>query len=65
MKDVLIAITLRFPVACSCQFYYNDILDARLTGEKMSNFVKQKVKLIVATGYDANGVKTTDFNERQ
>jgi hypothetical protein len=65
MKNILIAIALAFPAISFCQYYYNDILDARATGERMKNYTQQKVKTINATGYDARGAKTTDFNEWQ
>ena len=65
MKNILIAVILLFPATTFCQYYYNDILDARVTGERMKNYAKQKVKTITATGYDANGAKTSDFNEWQ
>jgi hypothetical protein len=65
MKNILIALTLVFPATAFCQYYYNDILDARVNGERMKNYIQQKVKKITATGYDANGAKTTDFNEWQ
>ena len=65
MKNILIGIALVFPAVSFCQYYYNDILDARVTGEKMKNYTQQKVKTITATGYDARGAKTTDFNEWQ
>ncbi len=65
MKNILIGIALVFPAVSFCQYYYNDILDARITGEKMKIYTQQKVKTITATGYDARGAKTTDFNEWQ
>lgn len=65
MKNILIGITLVFPAVSFCQYYYNDILDARVTGEKMKTYTQQKVKSITATGYDTRGAKTTDFNEWQ
>ena len=65
MKNALIALALIFPVTALCQHYYNDILDARITGERMKNLTQQKVKTITATGYDARGAKTSDFNEWQ
>lgn len=65
MKNILLPVTLLFPITIFCQYYYNDILDARAMGERMRNYAKQKVKTITATGYDARGAKTTDFNEWQ
>ena len=65
MKNILIAIALVLPATVFCQYYYNDILDARTISERMKTYTKQKVKTITATGYDARGAKTTDFNEWQ
>jgi hypothetical protein len=65
MKNILLTITLLFPAALYSQYYYNDILDARSIGERMKNYISQKVKTITATGYDGRGAKTSDFNEWQ
>ena len=65
MKNILFAIILLYPPTAFCQYFYNDIIDARVTGERMKNYTQQKVKIITATGYDANGAKTTDFNQWQ
>ena len=47
------------------QYYYTDLVDARLLNDRMKNLTAQKVKSITATGYDAAGAKTSDFSERQ
>jgi YD repeat-containing protein len=65
MKNVLLTIALFSNITTFCQYYYNDITDARAIGEKMKNYIDRKVKTITATGYDARGAKTTDFNEWQ
>ena len=65
MKNVLLTIALFSNITTFCQYYYNDITDARAIGEKMKNYIGRKVKTITATGYDARGAKTTDFNEWQ
>jgi len=65
MKNILFAVALMLPLTVLCQYYYNDIMDARLINERMKNLAAQKVKTIVATGYDATGAKTSDFNEWQ
>jgi YD repeat-containing protein len=65
MKNILFIFTLLFPATIFSQYYYNDILDARTIGERMKNYVSQKVKTITATGYDSRGAKTTYFNEWQ
>ena len=65
MKTILLPFALALPFTVLCQFYYNDIIDARLISERMKNLTGLKVKTITATGYDARGSKTTDFNEWQ
>ncbi len=65
MKNILLPVALFISSSVFCQYYYNDIVDAGAIGERMNNYVKQKVKTITATGYDARGAKTTDFNEWQ
>ncbi len=65
MKNILFAVALMLPLTVLCQYYYNDIMDARLIIERMKSLAAQKVKTIVATGYDATGAKTSDFNEWQ
>jgi hypothetical protein len=56
--------------ACSLQlahsqYYYNDILGSRTLGARMKVYVDNKVKSVIAVGYDKQGVRTTDFNEWQ
>lgn len=65
MKNVLLTIALFSNITTFCQYYHNDITDARAISERMKNYINQKVKTIAATGYDARGAKTTDFNEWQ
>lgn len=65
MKNVLLAIALLSNFTSFCQYYYNDVMDARIISERMENYITQKIKTITATGYDARGAKTTDFNEWQ
>jgi hypothetical protein len=65
MKNILLLFLVCLPVSLFAQFYYSDIIDSRLLGERMKAYVTQKVKSVTATGYDARGVKSTDFNEYQ
>ncbi|MGZ8539458.1 MAG: hypothetical protein ACXWV6_02335 [Chitinophagaceae bacterium] len=65
MKNALLTIALLSNITSFCQYYYNDVMDARIISERMENYINQKVKTITATGYDARGSKTTDFNEWQ
>jgi hypothetical protein len=65
MRTTLLVTALLFYTTSFCQYYYSDITDAKAMGERMKNFVQQKVKTVTATGYDARGAKTSDFNEWQ
>ena len=65
MKNILFPVALMLHLTVACQYYYTDLMDARLINERMKNLTAQKVKKITATGYDAAGAKTNDFNEWQ
>jgi hypothetical protein len=65
MKNSFLFATLLLSFPAFCQHYYNDIADARLMSDRMKTYTSQKVKTITASGFDARGAKTTDFNEWQ
>lgn len=65
MKTVLLALLLLVSGITQGQYYYNDIEGARELGARMKGYIANKVKTVIATGYDERGVKTTDFNEWQ
>jgi len=65
MKNILFPVALMLHLTVFSQYYYTDLVDARLINDRMKNLTTQKVKSITATGYDANGAKTSDFNEWQ
>jgi len=65
MKNILLPVALMLHLTVFSQYYYTDLVDARLINDRMKNLTAQKVKLITATGYDAAGAKTSDFSERQ
>jgi YD repeat-containing protein len=65
MKNVFLAIAIFSHACCYCQYYYNDMEDAKAISARMKNYIDQKVKTISAAGYDARGAKTPDFNEWQ
>ena len=65
MKNILLPVALMLHLSVFSQYYYTDLVDARLINDRMKNLTAQKVKLITATGYDAAGAKTSDFSERQ
>lgn len=65
MRNTLILFALLFSANAFGQFYYTDLLDAKANNEKMKSYLDNKVISVTATGYDARGMKTTDFNEWQ
>jgi len=65
MKNILFPVALMLHLTVFSQYYYTDLVDARLINDRMKNLAAQKVKSITATGYDAAGAKTSDFNEWQ
>ncbi len=65
MRTILFIAALLFSTTTFCQYYYTDIADGQAISERMKTYSQQKVKTVTATGYDARGAITTDFNEWQ
>jgi hypothetical protein len=65
MKNTLLVITLLVSVNLRAQYYYNDIIGTQEINNRMKTYIVAKVQSVIATGYDAQGMKTTDFNEWQ
>jgi len=65
MKSLLLITLLCFSLSLHSQYYYNDIVGTMETSKQMQTFVSNKVRMVVATGFDHNGVKATDFSEVQ
>jgi hypothetical protein len=65
MKNLLLIAVLCTSVALNAQYYYNDIVGTQEINAKIKNFIAAKVQSITATGYDAQGRKSPDFNEWQ
>lgn len=65
MKTLLFALFLFITTVAKAQYYYNDIMGARVIEDRMKSYTTNKVKTVTAVGYDDRGVKTTDFNEWQ
>jgi hypothetical protein len=65
MKTSLLILSLTLFQLANCQYYYNDIVDARALGNRMKDYVTNKVSTITAVGFDKEGAKTGDFNEWQ
>lgn len=63
MKIPVLLLLVSLSCAASAQYYYNDIVVTGETNSLMQSFRANKVKMATATGYDANGVKTSDFSE--
>jgi YD repeat-containing protein len=63
MKISYMTVALLTSLGLRAQYYYNDIVSIHEANSQMQAYLNSKVKMITATGYDANGVKTTDFTE--
>src|SRR5258705_7300247 len=65
MKNIFLVITSLFSTTLYCQYYYNDIVDTQEINNRIKTYVAAKVQSVTETGLDAQGRKTTDFNEWQ
>jgi YD repeat-containing protein len=65
MKNILPALALLITSGLHAQYYYNDIIGTREMSARMKAYASNKVQTVIATGYDAGGTKSTDFNEWQ
>lgn len=63
MKIPLISLGIFISANASSQYYYNDIVSTQETNRQMQTFIASKVKMVSATGFDANNTKATDFAE--
>lgn len=65
MKTPLLILCLALFQLAYSQYYYNDIIGAKAFGDRMKDYVTNKVRTITAAGFDKEGAKTSDFNEWQ
>lgn len=65
MKTTILILAVFSPFALGAQYYYNDIISTLETNRQMQTYAANKVKMVTATGFDANGVKANDFAEVQ
>lgn len=65
MKTTILILAAFSPLALGAQYYFNDIIGTMEMNRQMKTYAVNKVKMVTATGYDANGVKATDFSEVQ
>jgi YD repeat-containing protein len=65
MKNIFLALAILAATGLHAQYYYNDIIGTREMSSRMKTYVSNKVQAVSATGYDAAGTKSTDFNEWQ
>lgn len=63
MKITLLSLVFLIAGTASAQYYYNDIVSTLETNRQMQVWRTNRVKLITATGYDANGTRSTNFSE--
>ena len=65
MKTRSLLLAFLTPFVLQAQYYFNDIISTLETNRQMQTYTANKVKMVTATGFDANGVKATDFSEVQ
>jgi hypothetical protein len=65
MKNALLFLICLWSMSVSAQYYYNDIVGAKDLNERMRVYKANKVKMVNALGFDAQGAKSPDFNETQ
>lgn len=63
MKITVLSLLIFVAGTARAQYYYNDIVSTQETNRQMQVWRSNKVKLITATGYDANGTRSTNFSE--
>lgn len=64
-KTLILLISLLSLTIAHAQYYYQDIIGVAEINTRMNRLKAAGVKSITATGYDATGKKTSDFNEWQ
>lgn len=65
MKNLLSLFLFFYAATAHSQFYYNDILGAEELNQRMKNYTANKVASVNAIGFDAEGIKNSDFIELQ
>ncbi|HEX7904662.1 MAG TPA: hypothetical protein VF487_12340 [Chitinophagaceae bacterium] len=65
MKLILVVLTALSSFSLHAQYYYNDIIGTAEITERMKMYTANKVQSVTVTGFDQQGMKSTDFNEWQ
>lgn len=65
MKLILVVLTSFLSFSLHAQYYYNDIIGTAEITERMKIYATNKVQSVTVTGFDQQGMKSTDFNEWQ
>lgn len=65
MKTAFLSFAVFSFFSLHAQYYYNDIIGTQETNHQMQTYLANKVKMVSATGYTAQGSKATDFAEIQ
>ncbi len=65
MKILFSLLLAAFAGIAQGQYYYQDIIGTKNICRQMANYTAQKVASVTATGFDAMGKKSADFNEWQ
>lgn len=63
MKIPALLLTALSVTSIKAQYYYSDIVATAEMNSQMQTFLANKVRMVTATGYDANSVKNTGFAE--
>lgn len=65
MKNTVLSLCLLLSFTVQAQYYYNDIVGTAEIEARMKSYAQNKVRTVRAIGSDANGTKSTDFDEYQ
>jgi YD repeat-containing protein len=65
MKNLFLLFLITLSLPSFSQYYYKDLVSSEETGRLMKTYLLNKVSIVLAAGYDPNGVKTNDFDEKR
>ena len=66
MKNILVLVLIiGGSTSLYSQYFYKDIIGTRETNQTIKLYLSNKVRLVEATGFDAEGTKNSDFSEIQ
>lgn len=65
MKNIILSLCFLISLNLQAQYYFNDIIGTAEANRQMQTYKANKVKTVLATGYDKQGVKQSNFSEFQ